>query len=189
MSYQTWQQTLAIAPTAGAALTASTTQTSLLPSGTRYAFPASWFQVGSQLQILATGIMSTVTTPGTLQFFFTLGTIATPINAFSGGSMALAASVSNVAWFLEMLLTVRALGTGTSANLIGTGQFTSRCLLGAPAVGSQQGIPTAMMPDTSPVVGTGWDSTQVQVGDLQAAWNTNNANTITLYQYNLQSLN
>lgn len=189
MSYQSWQTTLAWATTAGAALTASTTQTSLLPAGSRYVLPATWFQVGTMLHVLATGVMSTTTTPGTLQFTLTMGTIATPINVFVGGLLALAASVSSVAWWLEMLLTCRAVGTGTSANLMGTGQFTSRALLGAPPVGSQQGIPTAMMPETSPVVGTGFDSTLTQTVDLQAAWGTNNANTITLYQYALQSIN
>lgn len=192
MSNQSWEQVLAFAAVAGTALTGSTTATSLLPPASRAVLPAGFFSIGSMLRLKASGIMTTIaTTPGTLTWNVTLGTIASPIIAFTSGALALStAGVSNVTWLLELLLTCRATGTGTSANLIGTGSFHSRCLLGAPAVGSQQGVAPAMLPDTSPAVGTGFDSADVtNVVDLQAQWSLSNANTITAYQYSLESMN
>ena len=191
MSNQSWQQTLASAPIAGTALTASTTATSLLPPAARQVLPANFFNIGTLLRVKATGVMSgIVTTPGTITWNVTLGTIATPIIAYTSGALAMnTTATTNVTWWLEILLTCRAVGITTAANLIGTGIFVSRALLGSPAVGSEQGVSPAIMPDTAPVVGTGFDSTLTQTVDLMAQWSLNNANTITLYQYTLESLN
>jgi hypothetical protein len=191
MSNQSWQQTLAFAPVAGSALTASTTATSLLPPAARAVLPANFFNIGTLLRVKAMGVMSTiVTTPGTLTWNVTLGPITTPIIVFTSAALALnIVAQTTFTWLLDILLTCRAVGVGTASNLIGTGTFHSRALLGAPAVASEQGVSPALLPDTSPAVGTGFDSTLTQTVDLMAAWSLNNANTITLQQYTLESLN
>jgi hypothetical protein len=106
--------------------------------------------------------------------------------AVAGGT----ASLINQTWNLNIDLTCRAIGTTTSSNLIGVGFFNSRCLLGATATGTSGGIGSAMLPDTAPAVGTGFDSTTTNTVDLFAAFSVANANnSITLYQYTFESLN
>lgn len=190
MSNQSWQQTLAFAPIAGSAVASTTTPTSLLPPAARAVLPPGFFSIGTLLRIKATGIMTTPAVAGTLTLAVNLGTLAAPITVFTSGALAMANSVSNVTWLLEILLTCRAVGVGTSANIIGSGALLSRALFGAPAVGTQQGVASAPLPDTSPGVGTGFDSVDVtNVVDLFATWGNANANTLTLYQYALESLN
>src|SRR5258707_628030 len=110
MSNQSWQQTLAFAPVAGAALVSSAAATSIIPPAARAVLPANFFSIGT--------------------------------------------------------------------------------LLNAPAVGTTQGVGVAPLPDTAPVVGTGFDSTLTQTVDLFATWSISNAaNSLTLYQYTLESLN
>jgi hypothetical protein len=192
MPNQSWLQTLAWAPVAGAAVT-NTTPQSLLPPAARALLAAGFFNIGTLLRIKASGVISTLTAaPGTLTVDFRLGTIATPIIVFSGGALALNTTAQvNATWTLELDMACRAVGIGTAANLIGTGRFTSRALLGAPAVGTAQGVGVAMLPDSAAVPGTGFDSVDVpNVADLFATWSVNNAaNTLTLYQYTLESLN
>lgn len=191
MSRQTWQETYMSQETDGSALSASTTQTSILAPAARYTLPSNFFDVGRSLYVSARGRISTlVTSPGTLTFFICLGTVASPINAFSGGALNLNVTAqTNATWEAEWTLTCRAIGSGTSANLIGVGSWTSRAIIGSPAVAS--GAPsTQLMPDTAPAVGTGFDSTITNVVDLQAQWSTNSgSNSIQCHMFLLESLN
>jgi hypothetical protein len=192
MPNQSWLQTLAWAPVAGSPVTGAAAL-SLLPPAARAPLPAGFFNIGTLLRVKASGVISTlVTSPGTLTIDFRLGTIATPIIVFSGGALALNVTAQvNAMWTLELDMACRAVGIGTAANLIGTGRFTSRALLGTPAVGTEQGVGVATLPDTAAVVGTGFDSVDVpNIADLFATWSVSNAaNTMTLYQYTLESLN
>jgi hypothetical protein len=118
-----------------------------------------------------------------------LGTIASQISVFTPAAMQLNATVNtNAAWELEVMLTCRAIGNGTQANLMGTGRFTSRSLLNAPAVGTTLGVGVALLPDTAPVVGTGFDSADVtNVLDLTATFSLT-GNSIQLHQYEVTDL-
>lgn len=192
MSNQSWQQTLAFAPIAGTTLVSSAAATSIIPPAARCALNPPYFSIGTLLRIKASGVISTLTAaPGTLTFAVNLGTIAVPIIAWTSGAIALNVTAqTNAAWLLEILLTCRAVGVGTNSNLIGQGELKTRALLGAPAVGTTQGVGVAPLPDTAPVVGTGFDSTLQQTVDLFATWSISNAaNSLTLYQYTLESLN
>jgi hypothetical protein len=190
MSRQGWVETLITAETAGANLTASNTATSLLPSGARAILPANWSDVGRQLRITASGVVGNiVTTPGTLTLDVRFGTIATPIVVFNGGAMQLnAVAKTTVTWWLDLILTVRAIGSGTAANVIGTGLWTSESVVGS-AVPASGGAGSLSMPASSPAVGTGYDSTVSNAVDLFGTFSLNNANAIQLLQYTLQALN
>ena len=188
MSRQGWVETLITAEAAGAAVS-GTAAGSLLPTGARAILPANWSDVGRQLRITASGQVSNiVTTPGTLTLDVRFGTIATPIVVFNGGAMQLnAVAKTNVTWWLDLIVTVRAIGSGTAANVIGTGLWTSESVVGS-AVPASGGAGALSMPASAPAVGTGYDSTVSNAVDLFATFSLT-GNSVQLLQYTLQALN
>lgn len=192
MSKQTWYESVIIAQGDGAAVANTTTPTSLLPSQANFNLYAGFFsQFGTTLNIKARGRVSTlVTSPGTLTLDVCLGPSGSPIVVWNGGAMALNVTAqSNATWEFEAELTARALGNGTTANLLGTGRFTSRALIGSPAVAA--GSPgSALLPDTAPAPGTGFDSTITNLLLFRATWSiANAANSITLHQFRVDAPN
>lgn len=190
MSANYWVETLAEAQSDGTAVT-NTTPATLLPTHARATLPPNFFRnPGKAVRITASGrISNIVTTPGTLTLDVRMGPTSN-IVVFNGGAMALnVVAKTNVTWWLEVLLTCRAVGSGTSANLMGTAKFTSESVIGSP-LPSAGGSGVLLLPSSAPAVGTGFDSTVAMVVDLFATWSINNAgNTLTLHQYVLESLN
>lgn len=175
----------------GAALTNTTTGASLLPSNERYPVPAGWLRlIGQQVRVTAHGRISTVvTTPGTLTFELRMGPTSNIIACNSGALALNIVAKTNVSWYLEWLLTLRAAGTVTSANFMHTGLWTSEAVIGSalPTVG---GSGSLLLPASAPAVGTGWDSTIVNYFDLRAAWSVANAaNSIQCHGFSLELLN
>lgn len=172
----------------GTALTNTTTATSIIPAAAKFVLPSNFFwAAGKKLRVRAQGRISTVvTTPGNITFDVRFG--ATTV-IFNGGATALnVVAQTNATWWLEVDLTCRSIGA--AATILGTGKWISRASLNAPAVGTTTGVGTVLLPDTAPVVGTTFDSTATQAVDLFAAWSiANAANTLTLHQYSLESLN
>lgn len=187
----TWQEVIAAAKSDSTAHGASTTATSILPGHARRTIPANFFYVGQQLRLIATGRMSNiVTTPGTITLDFRLGPTSS-IAAFTTGAMQLSTTAhTNVAWWLEILMTIREIGNSTTANLFGNARMTSQALSLTAVADSTTTPATLLGPNSAPAVGTGFDSTVGNVADLYATWSVNNAgNTITTHQYSLQALN
>ena len=193
MSLATWQETLINTNVDGAALTNSTTATSILggagtgASQAKITLPANFFYVGRMLRIRAAGRISTlVTSPGTLTLDVRLGAVI----AANGGAMSLnIVAKTNVPWDLEWILTCRAIGSGTVSNLMHQGKWASEAVIGAglPTVG---GAGVHMLPNAAPAVGTGFDSTAAQTVDLFGAWSiANAANSIQIHQYALEAMN
>lgn len=175
----------------GTALTNSTTATSILPTAARLTLPSNYFYIGKKFRVKAWGRISTVvTTPGTLTLDLRFGTIATPIVVFNGGAMNLNVTAqTNATWEYEAMLTTRAIGSGTNANMMGVGKFASRALIGSAAVAAGY-AGAALLPDTAPAVGTGFDSTITNVVDMFATWSIANAsNSITLHDFSFESMN
>jgi hypothetical protein len=190
MSKQGWQEVFVTSQVDGTALTASTTPSSIIPGAARFTLPTNFFaEPGKAIRVRASGRITTVTTPGTLTLDLRFGTVAAPIVVWNGGAMTLNATAqTNATWIFETTLTCRAIGATTAANMIGSGQFASRALVGSAAAGAGYGG-CALLPDTAPAVGTGFDSTVVNVVDMFATWGTSNANSILVHQYVLESLN
>lgn len=188
MSNQRWMETLIEAQADGAALTNTTTATSLLPTPAVYTLPSNYFNViGKKLRIHAMGRMSTVvTTPGTFTFDIRFGSTV----VWTGGTMALNTTAqTNDTWELDVDLTCRAIGSGTSTTLLGVGMFCCATVIGSPAP-SAGGSGTLLLPATAPAVGTGFDCTATQAVNLFGTWSIASAsNSITLHQYSLESLN
>lgn len=186
MSAYSWVETLATAQADGAALTNSTTQTSIIPVSAKIILPANHFtNLGKGLRIRAGGRISTViTSPGTLTFDVKFGSIA----VFTSGAMSLNATAqTNATWELDIELLARVVGS--SAQMIGTGNWRSRAVVGVGAAGST-GVGTLVLPDNTPAVGTAFDATASAAVDLLATWSVANAsNSITLHRYSVQSLN
>lgn len=182
---QSFQQTLITSQVDGSALTAAAAA-SALPAAAKYTLPANFFtNLGQQLLIRAAGrISSVITTPGTARFDVRFG--ATVV--FDGLAVLLdtVAAHTNVAWHLEILLTLRALGS--SANLMGVGRWTCEDILGVPA-SAPKGVLTAMLPwNTAPAVGSNFDSGASQQVDLFFT-QTVATGSMTVHQYSLESLN
>lgn len=186
MGFQSWSDALITSQTDGSALTASTTPTSILPAAAKFTLPANFWSIGKTLRVTSRGrISNVVTSPGTLTMDFRLGSVI----AFTTQALALnVVAKTNVSFEWEVILTCRAIGSGTSADLIGIGSFASESVIGSP-LPSVGGSGILLTPATAPAVGTGFDSTVSAVVDHFATWSANNANSITVHQWVLEELN
>jgi hypothetical protein len=188
-----WVETLTSAQVAGPALSAFTTAVSCLPTPARHTIgPDDWF-IGKMLKVYAMGqISNVVTAQPTFTFEFRLGPTSNIVAFTTGALLCSTTAHTTVPFWLEMLLTCRALGSGTSANLMGQARILSRALIdaGASADITTLGHPELIAPETTPAVGTGFDSNVAQIADLFVACSTSAAgNAIQLQQYALQRLN
>jgi hypothetical protein len=188
VSIQTWREVLISQAVDGPAYTASTTPTSILHATAKYQFIPNYFYVGRKLWVRASGrVSNVVTTPGTLTL--DLRVASGTISIASSGAMALnVVAKTNVPWTLEWELTVRAVGSGTSANSFHQGKWASESVIGS-ALPSAGGAGMHMLPNAAPAVGAGFDSSAAQILDLYATWSINNANSITVHQFELESSN
>jgi hypothetical protein len=189
VSAQTWQETLIWAVGDGTALTASNTRTSILPAAAKWVAPANFFNyVGKTLRVTAKGRMSNIiTTPGTLTLDVGIGSTV----LFNGGAMQLnAVAKTNVTWWFECEMILRTLGNGTASNFLGIGQFSSEALVGAGtgAAGSTTNG-SLNLPATAPAVGSNFDAATANVFDLFGTFSLNNANSIQVHTFKLESMN
>lgn len=187
MSLQTWQETLINANADGPTLTAASAA-SCIQTAARYTLPNNFFTVGRMLKITAQGRIScAVTTPGTARFDVRLGPSGT-IVAFDTGALNLnVVAKTNVPWWLEILLTCRAVGSGTASNLMGFATFQSEAVVGS-AANTAGGNGCIIGPVGAPVVGTGFDSTAANVVDMFFT-QTVSTGSLTVHQYKLEALN
>lgn len=186
MSTQGWVETLVASLVDGPTLTAAAAA-SCIPTGDVITLPPGFWTLGKMMRIKASGrISSVITTPGTARFDVRLGGIV----VFDSLAILLdtVAAHANVGWMLEILLTCRARGNGTTANLIGQGTFTCEDILGVPAV-APKGVLTAMLPwNSPPAVGAGFNSTLQQTLDLQFT-QTAATGSLTTHQYVAEAMN
>lgn len=172
---------------AGSALTATTTQTSLLAgvTGEQPTLPAGYFdRLGKSLYIDLRGkISNIVTTPGTLIITLNFKS-AGGIDVWTTGALALnVLAKSGVAWKLSGEVSCRSIGSGTGATLFGLLDFESESYIGSGASASA-GVASVLVPLTI-AAGAGFDSTSAQLIDIQAKWSLSNANSINLEQANI----
>lgn len=180
-----YETTLVEAQSAGTAVT-GTAEATLLPGSCRVLLPSGHLnRPGKRLLVRATGqISNIVTTPGTLTLRFKLGTSGSQINVAVSTAIALNTTAkTNVGWFLDLGLTVRSIGSGTSATILGQGSFQSESVVGS-AAGLSNGV---MFQASAPVVGTGFDSTIANFTDLTAQFSLT-GNSIQLLTYGLEDL-
>jgi len=185
-----WLELLASAKVAGPSLSAFTTAVSALPSPARHTIGPDDWDEGDQLIIEAAGrVSNVVTAQPTFTFQFMLGSVATPIIAATTGAVLTSTTAhTTVPWWLRWLMTVRSLGSGTSGTLMHQAIVASRAFLdaGATADITTLGHPTLLAPETTPAVGTGFDTNIANVSDFFIGCSANAAgNLIQVEQYSL----
>ena len=191
MSRQTWSETLMAMEQSGTQLSASTTPTSLLHSSGKFTLPPNFFSIGKAIRITFAGrISNLVTTPGTLTLDIRMGPTSN-IVVYNGDAMQLSSTVhTDVPVMGDIMMTCRAIGGGTSANLLSQGRITSQALSLTAVADSTTTPATLLMPNTNPAVGTGFDSTVAMVVDMFGTFSVNNAaNKVQVHQFWLESLN
>lgn len=189
MSKQSWQETLAVQQAAGALFTTYTTAKSVINPDALFTLPANILRPGSMLRVFASGgISNIVTTPGLMNFQVKIGSIA----AFDTGNIQLNATAhTTLPFWLDIMMTIRSIGSGSAATLIGLANvcgimFTKT----AGQVDDAQGMQTILAPQTAPVVGLAFDSTIANIVDLWAGFTISNVgNGIQIQQYKLALLN
>jgi hypothetical protein len=193
MPNQGWQETLATAQAAGTALASFTTAVSAIPSASRRTISPDYWKLGTVIQVRATGgVSNVVTAQPTFTFEFRLGPTSNIVAFTTGALLTSTTAHTLLPWWLDIMMTVRALGSGTSANLMGQAQISGRAFIdaGATADITTLGHPILLGPETAPAVGTGFDSTVANVADLFVACSVSNAaNAITCHQYSLEIIN
>lgn len=181
---QGYVEALIEAQTAGTALTAAA-RASATPSHARKVLAPNTFRfVGQQFRLRAAGRISCViTTPGTARFDLSFGANV----VFDTGAMNLnVVAKANVGWWLDVLLTLRAIGS--AANLMGQGIWVSEAGVGNPVPTAGGSAPFVVPYNTPPVVGANFDSGASQLADLFFT-QTVATGSMTLEQMSLESLN
>lgn len=184
MSNQTWVETLITSQVDGPTLTAAAAAT-CIPAAAKYTFNPAYFYIGRQIEIEATGrISSVITTPGTARFDVRLG--GTVVFDSLAVLLDTVAGHTTVGWYLKLLLTCRAIGA--TANFFGQGIWTCEDILGVPAT-APKGVLTAILPwNTAPAVGGNFDSSGSLAADLFFT-QTVSSGSLTCHQYALRALN
>ena len=191
MQGYTYTEAIATMQGAGPTLTASTTPTSLLLGQAKATLKPGFFdRPGKGVLVKLAGQLGNIaTTPGTLALDVRMGPTSN-IVVFNGGAMQLSSTAHTTLPFVaEILLTCRAVGNGTIANLMGQGVMTAQALSLTAVADSATTPATLLLPNTTPAVGTGFDSTVAMVVDLFGTFSLNNANAITVQQYWLYEVN
>lgn len=187
MPNQSWQQALITSSGDGTAVTGTTAGSMLLVAASPAVFTlgAGFFSaVGQSIRIRAHGrISNIVTTPGTITIDVRFGAI---IVATSAAIQLNAVAKTNVSWWLDWVLTARALGSGTTANLMHNGFWKSESVVGSPtpAVG---GAGELSLQQSAPAVGTGFSTVGSNAVDLFAKFSLT-GNSIQCHYYTLESL-
>jgi hypothetical protein len=188
-STQTWKECLAVQRAAGTLFSAYTTAKSVINPDALWDMPRNWLQPGRQLELVVTGAVSSlVTTPGLMNFQLKIGSVA----AFDTGNIQLNATAHvTLPFMLYVLLTCRAAGNGTTANLIGLADVTGRMFtLTAGQTDDAQGMQSVLAPAIAPAVGTGFDSTIANLVDFWVGFTISNAaNGVQIHQYSLTAVN
>lgn len=185
MSNQSWQELLVSSQVDGPTLTAAAAA-QCIPPAAKITLPNNFFHIGKKLKIIATGRIScVVTTPGTARFDIRIG----GTTVFDSLAMNLnVVAKTNVGWWLEILLTCRAIGTGTSTTLMGQGLFTSEAVIGSP-LPTVGGSGSLLLPvATAPAVGTGFDNTAANALDMFFT-QTVATGSLIVHEYSVTSLN
>jgi len=192
MSLQTWVETIVSHQSGGTSFGTYTTSKSVINPQALYTIPPGFMTIGKALEIdIMGGIGTLVTTPGTITFEVKLGPTAN-IVVFTTGTMQLNATAhTNLPFWVKILLTCRAVGSTTAANLMGQAWAMGTMFTVTAAQTDGVNSQTIMAaPKTAPAVGTGFDSTVANILDLWVGFSISDAaNTIKIEQYTVKALN
>lgn len=194
MASQSWGALVARIPVAGTLYNTYTTAKSMLTSTTvteassgLALLPQGFFSRGGYTEIdVHAGISNRVTGPDT----FTINIVAGGVIAFTTGAINLTTTAhTTIPAIFRFMLTCRAEGSGTTANLMGQCKAEGQMIaMAASLADGAANTGWAMAPNTAPAVGTGFDSTIANALDFHVAQSVSNAgNGFQLHQYVVKS--
>lgn len=174
---------LVIGTTDGPTLTAAAAA-SCIPVANRVILPNGYWTPGKNWLVKVSGRIScAVTTPGTARFDLRTGPSGTII-AFDSGALNLnVVAKTTVPWWLDLKLTCRSVGTGTSTALFGVGRFESEAVVGSP-LPSVGGVGCLIVPVGTPTIGTGFDNTAGNAVDMFFTQSVATG-SLTVHQYEI----
>lgn len=188
MPAQTWNQTLIAQQAQGTFLATYTTAKSVINPQAVAVLPAGFFAApGTAIRVDVLGAISNiVTTPGTITFQVMLGSVV----AFTSAAIQMSTTAhTKLPFRLTAWLTTRVVGNSTTAQLIGMSEAVSQTF-SISTSDSTSSHSIVQAPNTSPALGTGFDSTVAQSLDFWAGFSISNAaNGIQVEQYFVTSLN
>jgi hypothetical protein len=166
--------------TDGPVLTAAAAA-SCIPTYNVITLQSGYFFIGRQLRLTLTGRASVVvTTPGTLRFDVRLGgTVVFDSLAIT----PLATAQTNKGFWLDILLTCQAVGSGTLTKFMGQGNIRTEILLTEHGHGSNMMLPVA----TAPAQGAGVSSVASLALDVFFT-QTVATGSLTVHQYAVEQL-
>jgi hypothetical protein len=183
MALETYVQSLTTQHAAGTAMNTYTTAKSVINAQALYTLPANFWTVGRFMDIqVEAGLSNIATTPGTVTFQVMMGTIV----AFTSGAMVLNDTAHTLLPInIDVRLTCRAVGAGTSANLMGQMWIRGiQLTLTADQIDAANTSGVFAGPITAPAVGTGFNSTIANILDFWTGFSVSDAgNGITIHQY------
>lgn len=166
----------------GPNLTASNTRTTIMPTSAKQTVPTQFFdRPGKRIRFAINGRLSNiVTTPGTL----TLDITFAAVQVWNSGAIQLSAVAhTTLPFWLEVIMTCRAIGAGTAANVMAAGKILSQCVIPAIGINDAGQHNDLIVPNVTPVVSTGFDSTILNAIDIFGTFSLNNANAIAIEQF------
>lgn len=172
----------------GPNLTASAVRTSIMPTTAKQTVPVQFFdRPGKMIRVSVQGRLSNiVTTPGTL----TLDLTFAAVQVWNSGAIQLSAIAhTTLPFWLDIVFTCRAIGAGTTANVMAAGLMASQCIIPAIGVVDAGSHNVLMVPNVTPVVSTGFDSTVLNAIDLFGTFSLSNANAIAVEQFAITEMN
>ena len=196
MSLQTWGECLVAQKVDSPLQTTFTTAKSVFgvdgtdaAAACKFTVPAGFFTPGKALTIQMRGdISNIVTTPGTITFQVMVGAVI----AFTTGAFQMSTTAhTTLPFWLDIDVTCQFEGGGTQAKLMGQSKIVSNTVANTAVADSVANtLPTLLGPNTTPALGTGFDSTAAQKIDIFAGFSISNAgNGVRSRQYRLIAWN
>jgi hypothetical protein len=184
MSFQSWKESLVVATADGPTLTAAAAASCLHTSAV-ITLPNNYFYIGRQLRFFLAGRIScVVTTPGTARFDVRMGGAV----VFDTGALNLnVVAKTNVPFWLEMVLTCRAIGNASLTTFMGIALFQSEAVVGSPA-NTAGGNGCLLAPVGAPAVGTGVNNQSALSLDCFFT-QTVATGSLTVHQYEAAAIN
>lgn len=166
---------------------AATPGSSLLNASQLVTLPSNYLYLGKILRITVQFALSNLTAAQpTFTFQHKLGSIV----VFTSGAIT-SSTTANTYLPCELItiLKVFSVGSGTAATIMGVGKLTGlNFAVGAVANGTYG--TSLMVPQATPAVGTGFDSTIANILDFWAFTGTSSAgNNMQVFNYNVEDLN
>lgn len=162
----------------GSPYASSTTLTDVGPAPS-IILPANLLEIGQRLEFTAFGRFSTTGTPTlVLGIYLGTGTIASGQAICATSALTTPSGVTNQTFRIEGNASVRAVGSGTAASIIGAAE-----------VSNVTSTATNMAPATAPTA-LGFDSTIANKVMLGATWGTSSSsNTLTCHYFDVRLVN